>query len=68
MLLAGVATPLALAGSPAGADQVATLQQRAQYIASEVQAANVKLTILDESYLLAKGRVASLAQRVAVIE
>ena len=65
MLLAGVATPLALAGSPAGADQVATLQQRAQYIASEVQAANVKLTILDESYLLAKGRVASLAQRVA---
>ncbi|MGO9332824.1 MAG: NlpC/P60 family protein [Acidimicrobiales bacterium] len=65
MLLAGVATPLALAGSPAGADQVATLQQRAQYIAAEIQAANVKLTILDESYLLAKGRVASLAQRVA---
>ena len=65
MLLAGVVTPLALAGSPAGADQVSTLQQRAQYIASEIQAANVKLTILDESYLLAKGRVASLAQRVA---
>jgi cell wall-associated NlpC family hydrolase len=65
MLLAGVGTPLVLAGAPAGADQVSTLQQRAQYIAAEIQAANVKLTILDESYLEAKGRVASLAQLVA---
>ncbi len=65
VLLAGVGTPLVLEGAPAGADQVATLQQRAQYIASEVQAANVKLTILDESYLEAKNRVASLAQQVA---
>ncbi|MGO9962914.1 MAG: NlpC/P60 family protein [Acidimicrobiales bacterium] len=65
MLLAGVGTPLVLAGAPAGADQVATLQERAQYIAAEIQAANVKLTILDESYLQAKARVASLAQQVA---
>jgi cell wall-associated NlpC family hydrolase len=65
MLLAGVVTPLALAGEPAGADQVATLQQRAQYIAAEVQAANVKLTILDETYHQAEGHVASLAQQVA---
>jgi cell wall-associated NlpC family hydrolase len=65
MLLAGIGTPLVLAGIPAGADQVATLQQRAQYIAAEIQAANVKLTILDESYLQAKARVASLGQRVA---
>ena len=43
MLLMGIGTPLVLAGSPAGADQVSTLQQRAQYIASEIQAANVKL-------------------------
>jgi cell wall-associated NlpC family hydrolase len=65
VLLAGVGTPLVLAGAPAGADQVATLQQRAQYIAAEIQAANVKLTILDESYLQAKARVTSLAQQVA---
>jgi cell wall-associated NlpC family hydrolase len=64
MLLAGIGTPLVLAGAPAGADQVATLQERAQYIAAEIQAANVKLTILDESYLQAKARVASLAQQV----
>jgi len=64
MLLAGVVTPLVLEGAPAGADQVATLQQRAQYIAAEIQAANVKLTILDESYLQAKGKVASLAQQI----
>ena len=48
---------------PAGADQVTTLQQRAQYIAAEIQASNVKLTILDENYLQAKARVASLAHR-----
>ncbi len=40
MLLAGVVTPLVLNGMPAGADQVSTLQQRAQYIAGEIQAAN----------------------------
>ncbi len=65
MLLVGVGTPLVLAGAPASADPVATLQQRAQYIAAQIQAANVKLTILDESYLQAKARVASLAQQVA---
>lgn len=64
MLLAGVATPLALAGAPAGADQVATLQQRAQYIAGEIQAAAVQYGILDEEYLQAKGRVRLFAQRV----
>jgi cell wall-associated NlpC family hydrolase len=64
MLLAGVGTPLVLAGVPAGADQVATLQQRAQYIAAEIQSSNVRLTILDESYLQAKARVSSLAQQV----
>ena len=41
------------------------MQQRAQYIAAEIQAANVRLTILDENYLQAKARVASLAQQVA---
>jgi cell wall-associated NlpC family hydrolase len=65
MLLAGVVTPLVLNGMPAGADQVSTLQQRAQYIAAEIQASNVKLTILDENYLEAKARVASLAQQVS---
>jgi cell wall-associated NlpC family hydrolase len=65
MLLAGVGTPLVLAGAPASADEVTTLQQRAQYIAAEIQAANVKLAIFDESYLQAKARVAFLAQRVA---
>ena len=65
MLFAGVGTPLVLAGSPAGADQVATLQQRAQYIAGEIQAANVQLQILDESYLHAEGRVTVFKQRVA---
>jgi cell wall-associated NlpC family hydrolase len=65
MLFAGVGTPLVLAGSPAGADQVATLQQRAQYIAGEIQAANVQLQILDESYLQAEGRVTVFKQRVA---
>ncbi len=64
MLVAGFGTPLVLSGAPAGADQVATLQQRAQYIAAEIQAANVQLAILDESYLQAKARVASLAQQV----
>jgi cell wall-associated NlpC family hydrolase len=65
MLLAGLGTPLVLAGSPAGADQVATLQQRAQYIAGEIQSANVQLQILDESYLQAEGRVALYKQRVS---
>ena len=65
MLAAGVVTPLVLAGAPAGADQVATLQQRAQYIAHEIQAANVKLQILDESYLAAQGRVTWYAKKVA---
>jgi cell wall-associated NlpC family hydrolase len=64
MLLAGVGTPLALAGAPAGADQVATLQQRAQYIAGEIQAAAVQYGILDEEYLQAKGRVRLFAQRI----
>ena len=61
-LLMGVATPLVLAGVPAGADQVATLQQSAQYIAGEIQAAQVQLQILDESYLEAQGSVSLYAQ------
>ncbi len=65
MLLMGIGTPIVLSGAPAGADQVATLQQRAQYIAGEIQAANVKLTILDELYHQAEGRVSWLAQRVS---
>jgi DNA repair exonuclease SbcCD nuclease subunit len=65
MLVVGVGTPLVLAGAPAGADQVGTLQQQAQYIAGEIQAANVKLTILDELYHQAEGRVSFLAQRVS---
>jgi len=65
MLAAGLGTPLVLAGAPAGADQVATLQQKAQYIADEIQAANVKLQILDESYLQARGRVSWYAEKVA---
>ena len=65
MLLVGIGTPLLFAGAPAGADQVGTLQQQAQYIAGEIQAANVRLTILDESYHQAQGRVALFAQRVS---
>src|ERR1019366_8378151 len=64
MLLTGIGTPLALSGSRAGADQVATLQQRAEYIAGEIQASNVQLAILDEDYLQAKARVSLLASRV----
>ena len=64
MLLVGVGTPLALAGAPAGADQVATLQQRAQYIAGEIQAAAAQYGILDEEYLQAKGRVRLFAERI----
>jgi cell wall-associated NlpC family hydrolase len=65
MLLVGVGTPLVLASSPAGANQVSTLQQRAQYIAGEIQAANVQLQILDESYLQAESRVSLFARQVA---
>lgn len=64
MLLTGIGTPLALSGSRAGADQVATLQQRAEYIAGEIQASNIQLAILDENYLQAKARVSLLASRV----
>jgi cell wall-associated NlpC family hydrolase len=55
---------LALSGARAGADQVATLQQRAEYVAGEIQAADVRLAILDEEYLQAKARVSLLAQRL----
>jgi cell wall-associated NlpC family hydrolase len=65
MLVAGVTTPLILSSAPAGADQVATLQERAQFIAAEIQSANVKLQILDENYLQAKSKVAWLAKLVA---
>jgi cell wall-associated NlpC family hydrolase len=65
MLITGVGTPLAISGAPAGADQVATLQQRAEYIAGEIQAANIQLAILDEDYLQARARVSLLAQRVS---
>ncbi len=64
MLLAGVCAPLAVSSARAGADQVATLRQRAQYIADEEQAANVRLSVLDEDYLQAKARVSLLAQHV----
>ena len=62
MFLTGLITPLVLSSAPAGADQVATLQERAQWIAEEIQSANVKLSILDENYLQAKAqrRVARL--------
>jgi cell wall-associated NlpC family hydrolase len=63
-LLAGIGAPFVLANSPAGADPIATLQQRAQYIASEVQGAQIKLTILDETYNQAQIRVASLDQQL----
>ena len=65
MLLVGIGTPLLFAGAPAGADQVSTLQQQAQYIAGEIQAANIRLTILDEQFHQAEGRVAFFAQRVS---
>ena len=65
MLLAGITAPLVLSSAPAGADQVATLQERAQFIAAEIQSSNVKLAILDESYLQAKAHVAWLAGLVA---
>ena len=65
MLLAGITAPLVLSSAPAGADQVATLQERAQFIAAEIQSSNVKLAILDENYLQAKSHVAWLAGLVA---
>jgi cell wall-associated NlpC family hydrolase len=65
MLLIGVGTPLVLLSAPAGANQVATLQQRAQYIAGEIQAATTQLQILDESYLQAEGRVSLFEHQVA---
>ena len=64
MLLTGFITPLVLSSAPAGADQIATLKERAQWIAEEIQSANVKLSILDENYLQAKSHVAWLASRV----
>jgi len=66
LLVAGIVTPLVLtSGTPASADQVATLKARAGYIAGEIQTANVKLAILDETYLEAKARVSLLTKRVA---
>jgi cell wall-associated NlpC family hydrolase len=63
-LLAGVGTPFVLANSPAGAEPIATLQQRAQFIAAEIQAAQIKLTILNETYHQAQLRVASLNRQL----
>lgn len=60
-----LAAPLLVTGAPAGADQVSTLKQEAQYIAGEIQAAQVKLYILNESYLMALSRVSWDAKRVA---
>ena len=54
-----------LTSAPAGANQIATLQQRAQYIAGEIQAATTQLQILDESYLQAEGRVSLFERQVA---
>jgi cell wall-associated NlpC family hydrolase len=65
MLLVGIATPFLVAGGSAGADQIATLQEQAQVIATEIQNANVELAVLDENYLEAKTRVSWLAQKVA---
>ena len=65
MLLAGAGVPLALSSSPANADQVSTLRARAEAIASQIQADNVRLQILDENYLQAEAKVATLQHEVA---
>ena len=57
--------PLALSSSPANADQVSTLRARAEAIASQIQADNVRLQILDENYLQAEAKVATLQHEVA---
>jgi len=64
-LLAGAGVPLALSSSPANADQVSTLRARAEAIASQIQADNVRLQILDENYLQAEAKVATLQHEVA---
>jgi len=65
MLVAGIATPLVFSGVPAGAYQVQTLQQKAQFIANEIQTADSSLQILDETYLQAESRVSLDAHQVS---
>ena len=65
MLITGLGIPLVLSSGPAGADQVSSLRARAAAIATQIQAENTRLQILDENYLQAQAKVASLRQQVS---
>ncbi len=59
-LLLAVTVPTAMSGTVAGADTVASLQQRADALATEIQTDYAKLNVLDEGYNQAHERVVSL--------
>lgn len=63
-LLGGVAVPV-MAETPASAGTVQTLQEKAAYLASEINAAYARLSVLDESYDQAQTRVDDLKASVA---
>lgn len=63
-LIAGAAVPAALTTTSAGASSVASLQQRAAYLAAQIQSDYAKLSVLDEGYDQASSRVAQLATAV----
>ena len=64
ILLCGSAVP-ALIQTPARADSIATLRQKATAIANELQAEYAKLDALDEAYNQAETRIAELGQQIA---
>ncbi len=63
-LVVGIAVPAGLANASAAADPVASLQQRANALAAEIQTDYAKLQVLDEGYNQAHERVQQLQQAV----
>jgi cell wall-associated NlpC family hydrolase len=63
-LVVGIAVPAGLMNSSAGADSVASLQQRANALAAEIQGDYAKLQVLDEGYNQAHQRVQQLQRSV----
>ncbi|MGH9296866.1 MAG: NlpC/P60 family protein [Acidimicrobiales bacterium] len=63
-LLVGTVIPAALSTAPAGADSVATLQQRAAALAGQIQSNYDKLSVLDEGYNQAHEKVLHLETAV----
>jgi cell wall-associated NlpC family hydrolase len=63
-LVAGIVVPTALSAPSAGADAVASLQQRASALAARIQTDYAKLQVLDEGYNQAHTRVMTLEREV----